>query len=444
MILTLIYFALILGIVVFIHELGHFIFAKRAGVYVYEFSIGMGPRIFKFNRKKKIKDKKGKVKLVDDETDYCIRLFPIGGFVQMAGEEVEVDEKIPEDKRLQSKTWGQRFMVMVAGVMNNFILAFVILLIIGWTNTVSLNSVYVANSLVPGLNDGDKIVEVNGRKVNSYDILSLELTVAAKEDFTITVEDPSGKRRDVKISPITLGQDRLIYGYDYGFELGSKTDKETGKLDLIVTNSEVDGLKNDEVLYAVDGEEVVSHAQLLELLRDKEESFVLTTKDAKGNLKETTIKVTETDKDDLAGYSFGFQFTGQEEKGFIAGIKYAFGKFISTLQQMVKTVWYLITGDLSLNMLSGPVGIYQIVDTAKGQGLVSILSLIALLNINVGFINILPLPAFDGGHALFLIIEKIKGKPLDPKIENTIHNIFFMLLMVLMLYITFNDIMRLF
>ena len=152
----------------------------------------------------------------------------------------------------------------------------------------------------------------------------------------------------------------------------------------------------------------------------------------------------KTDKDDLAGYSFGFQFTGKEEKGFIAGIKYAFGKFISTLQQMVKTVWYLITGDLSLNMLSGPVGIYQIVDTAKGQGLVSILSLIALLNINVGFINILPLPAFDGGHALFLIIEKIKGKPLEPKIENTIHNIFFMLLMVLMLYITFNDIMRLF
>ena len=125
MILTLIYFIFILGIVVFIHELGHFLFAKKAGVYVYEFSIGMGPRIFKFKRKKKIKDKNGKVTFVDDETDYCIRLFPIGGFVQMAGEEIEVDENIPKDKRLQSKRWGQRFMVMVAGVMNNFILAFI-------------------------------------------------------------------------------------------------------------------------------------------------------------------------------------------------------------------------------------------------------------------------------------------------------------------------------
>ena len=90
MILTIIYFIFILGITVFIHELGHFLFAKKFGVYVYEFSIGMGPRLFKFNRK-------------NDETDYCIRLFPIGGYVQMAGEEVEVDEKIPVEKRLQSK-----------------------------------------------------------------------------------------------------------------------------------------------------------------------------------------------------------------------------------------------------------------------------------------------------------------------------------------------------
>ena len=444
MILTLIYFALILGIVVFIHELGHFIFAKRAGVYVYEFSIGMGPRIFKFNRKKKVKDKKGKVKLVDDETDYCIRLFPIGGFVQMAGEEVEVDEKIPEDKRLQSKTWGQRFMVMVAGVMNNFILAFVILLIIGWTNTVSLNSVYVSDSLVPGLNNGDKIIEVNGRKVSSYDILSLELTVAAEKDFFVTVIDQDGKQRKVEIKPIKLGDDKLVYGYDYGFVLGSNRNKQTNNLDLIITESKIDGLKNNEIVYAVNGVEVLSHAHLLELLRNENESFILTTKTKTGELKDTTITVNKTDSDELGGYSFGFVPTGNEEKGFLAGIKYAFGKFISTLQQMVKTVWYLITGELSLNLLSGPVGIYQIVDDAKGQGLASILSLIALLNINVGFINILPLPAFDGGHALFLIIEKIKGKPLDPKIENTIHNIFFMLLMILMIYITFNDIMRLF
>ena len=108
--MTIIYFVLILGITVFVHELGHFIFAKRAGIYVYEFSIGMGPILKKWKRK-------------NDETEYSIRLLPIGGFVSMAGEAVEADEKIPASKRLQSKTWGQRFMTIIAGIMNNKIIA---------------------------------------------------------------------------------------------------------------------------------------------------------------------------------------------------------------------------------------------------------------------------------------------------------------------------------
>ena len=107
-------------------------------------------------------------------------------------------------------------------------------------------------------------------------------------------------------------------------------------------------------------------------------------------------------------------------------------------------MWYLITGNLSLKLLSGPVGIFSIVGTAAESGFLSVLSLLALISINVGFINLLPIPAFDGGHILFLIIEKIKGSKVNPKIENTIHSVFFILLMGLMLYITFNDIVRIF
>ena len=143
--ITIIYFILILGVTVFIHELGHFLFAKKFGVYVYEFSIGMGPRLLKFNRK-------------NDETDYCLRLFPIGGFVQMAGEEIEVDEKIPENKRLQSKPAYQRALIMVAGVMMNFLLAIVLLFCIGLFNNVSIDNVYVEGSTINGLNDNDKII----------------------------------------------------------------------------------------------------------------------------------------------------------------------------------------------------------------------------------------------------------------------------------------------
>ena len=209
--MTIIYFVLILGITVFIHELGHFMFAKKYGVHVYEFSIGMGPKLFKFNRK-------------NDETDYCIRLFPIGGFVQMAGEEVEVDEKIPVNKRLQSKTAFQRFMIMVAGVMMNFLLAFVLLFFIGLFNDVSINNVYVNSSTIDGLNDNAKIVAINDSFVNNYDKLALEMTIAENEDFIMTVKDKKGNKKDVKINPIEIGKSNLLYQKDFGFSVeGLKT-----------------------------------------------------------------------------------------------------------------------------------------------------------------------------------------------------------------------------
>ena len=111
---------------------------------------------------------------------------------------------------------------------------------------------------------------------------------------------------------------------------------------------------------------------------------------------------------------------------------------------MIFILFYLITGRLSLNLLSGPVGIYTIVGEASKAGFVNILNLLALICINVGFINLLPLPAFDGGHVLFIVIEKIKGSKVNPKVENTIHTIGFVLLLILMVLVTYNDIVRIF
>ena len=129
--MAIIYFILILTIVVCIHEFGHFLFAKKAGVYVYEFSIGMGPRLFKFKRK-------------NDETEYSIRLLPIGGFVQMAGESGDEESDIPKDKNLQSKTWGQKLIIMLAGILFNFILAIVILFIVGLVNGCETSKPYLS------------------------------------------------------------------------------------------------------------------------------------------------------------------------------------------------------------------------------------------------------------------------------------------------------------
>lgn len=419
--MTIIYFILILGITVFIHELGHFMFAKKYGVYVYEFSIGMGPRLFKFNIK-------------NDETDYCIRLFPIGGFVQMAGEEVEEDEDIPKEKSLRSKTAFQRFMIMVAGVMMNFILAFVLLFFIGLFNDVSINNVYVNNSVIENLDDNDKIVAIDDNFVNNYDKLALEMTIIEDQDFTMTVRDKDGNKKDIKVNPIAVGKSNLIYQKDYGFEVS----------DLKITESNNKDISKGDIVVAINGIKVESYLQMLKELSKADKKLTLTLKDSKDKTKDVKIKVKENKKDELVGYSYGFYISGKEAPGLIGALKYAFLKFFSTVEQMVFTVIYLVTGKISLSMLSGPVGIFNVVNVYSKAGFSNIVSLLSLICINVGFINLLPFPAFDGGHIVFIIIEKIKGSRVNPKVENIIHNVGFALLMLLMVLVTYNDIIKLF
>ena len=343
--MTLIYFILVLGVTVFVHEFGHFICAKKFGIYVYEFSIGMGPRIFKFNRK-------------NDETDYSIRLFPIGGYVQMAGEEIEADKNIPKEMQLNSKKLYQKALTVSAGVLFNFLFAFIILFIVGLINGSNFGTTVVDSvtnnmpAYTAGLRENDKIIKINNKSVNTSDILMLELQVNNGKTVTFVV-DRNGSEEEIKVTPkkIKIGKDE---SFQYGFSL-----------------------------------------------------------------------VTET------------------ENGLFSAIKYAFYKFTNLMAQMILIIKYLILGKLKLTSLSGPVGIFNIVGQSAKAGFINLIYLIAYLCINIGIINIVPLPAFDGGRLLFIIIEKIKGSPINPKVENIIHSVGFILLMILMVLITYNDIMRL-
>lgn len=337
-------FLVVFGILVFVHEFGHFIFAKKAGIYVYEFSLGMGPRLFKFNRK-------------NDETEYSIRLFPIGGYVQMAGEEIEEDKNIPEEKRMQSKSWIQRFMTIIAGIMFNFILAIVVFFIIGLVNGASQNKPYinlVEDSINSDLvNVGDRIIAVNGKKIIFTDVFVLDVQLNSGKPLNLTVSS-DGVKRDVVLNPIQVEKDGKV-SYKYGIGLG------------------------DEV-----------------------------------------------------------------KTGVLPALKYAFVKFVSLMVQMFLVVVNLFTGKLGLSSMSGPVGIFNVVGESAQAGFINLVYLVGFISLNVGFMNLLPIPALDGGRILFLIIEKIKGSKVDVKVENTIHTIGFVLLMILMLVITFNDIIKLF
>lgn len=345
--MTIIYFILILGVTVFIHELGHFLFAKRYGVYVYEFSIGMGPKVIKWNRK-------------NDETSYSIRLFPIGGFVSLAGEEIEEDKTIPAEKQLFNKKWYQKFFITIAGVLFNFILAIILLFFVALKTGVAPYKPYIAtieseyDISNTNFQVGDQILEYNGKKITSIDRLLIEMTV----------------------------------------ENGSE------------------------------GEFLVKHKN--------------------GEKENITLHATLVEEEGQKSYKFGFSLDNQKTYGISESVQYAFTKTGSLIEQMFLTIKYLITGKLKLNNLAGPVGIYNVVDSVSQTGLINLLYLTAYICINVGFLNLLPIPAFDGGRALFLIIEKIRGKKISPRTENIIHSIGFYLLMLLMILVTYNDIIRIF
>ncbi len=347
-IVSLLIFIIILGIIILVHEFGHFICAKKSGVYIYEFSIGMGPVIY---------SKKGK-----DGILYNIRALPIGGFVQMAGEVYEDDKKIKKHQFMCNRPWYQRLAILVAGVFNNFVLALILLFIMaliwGPTNSTPKILKVQENSAAEkaGMKEGDTIIGINGHQFSSWDV----------------------------------GQIYLYY-------------------------------KNpsNEYIFEVIGEDNVKRTLHLS----------------------PAIEKTEEGEERKV---FGLQIDNNNPKGIWESLKFTFRKFKDVIHSMIITVWGLISGQVSVSNLSGPVGIYKVVDQSVQYGIQQLIYITAFLSINVGFINILPFPAFDGGHVFFMILEKIKGKPLNAKFENVCNMIGFALLMLLMVFITIQDIIHLF
>lgn len=346
--MTLIYFILMLGIIVFIHELGHFIWAKKFGVYCYEFSLGFGPKLFSFRRK-------------NDETLYCLRLIPIGGYVAMAGEEVDDDKSVSKDKKLYNKPWYKKLIIILAGIINNFILGFLILfliaLIYGSYTTEPIIGVVTkdSSSQKAGIKEGDKIISINGEKTRTWDDVTLK---------------------------------------------------------LVLSNN------------------------------DKAQEFLLETSDGEKKVSVKPEKIT--DEDGNVSYSYGIGLDDTRYHGLGNAFKYATSKFGSIFNSMIVTIKALFTGKVGLDSLSGPVGIYSIVGSQSKAGLSGLLYLLAYLSINVGFINLIPFPAFDGYRAVIILIERITRKKVNAKADAIVNQVGLFLLFALMIYITIKDVLRLF
>ena len=364
---------LILTVLIFVHEGGHFLMAKKCGVFVSEFALGMGPKVCGFKRK-------------GDPTLYSLRALPIGGYCQMAGEEMEDDDSLPKDQFMCNKTKIQRALILVAGVTMNFLTAIILLFFISlvWGHTEQRSYVGNVEENTPayeaGIVEGDRVLEFNGHKVSTWDDLTVASAMKNKNNkYVYSIKKKDGKVVEYELDPI------------------------------------------DSV--TIDGKSI------------------LVTKD---NTLESIAEHYDKDVDDLVVTKvIGISSPTKRIYGFLPSIEYAFTKFGSVVKTMISIIVNLITGNIGLNALSGPVGMYTVVNTAAKYGIANLIFLMAYLSINLGVLNIIPFPAFDGGRLLFVVIEAITRKKVDPRVEGYFHTIGFILIMMLMLYITFQDILHL-
>ena len=337
---------LLFGFIIFFHELGHFLAARLFGVGVDSFSLGMGPKI--------IAKKRG-------DTEYAIRAVPFGGFCAMQGEDESKRELRPGDFTAHAP-W-QRFFILIAGACFNFLLAFLLGLVL--VMQTGVDKPYIGQ-LMPGmpaeeagLKAGDRILAVNGSKAVFFRDVSMALRFHAGEPITFRYETPAGEKRTVTVTPKYLKEQDGYY---------------TG----IVSAGSMPVKNPAELVY------------------------------------------------------------------------YAAGEVGLNIRMAIQSVRLLIKGAVSPKNLTGPVGIVQAIsenmDAARPYGLrVMLLSLFSfglLLSANLGVMNLLPLPALDGGRALLTAVEAVIRRPLNRKIEATVHLTGFVLLMGLMLYVLWNDIMR--
>ena len=433
---------LIFGLLVLIHELGHFIFAKKFGVTVNEFSIGMGPRIFS--------------RVAKSGTRYSIKALPIGGSCAMLGE----DEDNMEEGSFNSKPRWQRFLIVFAGPLFNFLLAFVLsLIVIGFAGTDPSTVTYVQGEKAPsaeikqeapsnaykaGLRTGDKITKFNGAWISIGRELYVEeyTDPIGKDPITLTYER-DGKKKTITYKPDK--ENKYLLGISYSTGSNAPVISQVTKGSAMAKAGVV---ANDQIL-KIDGTKISSGEELSKYLEEHPLDGSEIKLDLKRNNTLFDVKVKPIKQN---AYSTGFAYNlVRERQGFFGTIKYSLVEMRYEVFTVLKSLKMLVTGGVSANEVSGPVGIVSVIgDTYKenaqhgfGITLLALLNLAIMLSANLGVMNLLPIPALDGGRLLIYIIEAITRKQIPKDKEGMIHFIGFIILMALMVFLVFNDIRKL-
>ena len=422
---------LIFSAIILFHELGHFLLAKMNGIVVTEFSLGMGPRLLSFEK---------------GGTRYSWKLLPFGGSCMMLGEDGSEDT----EGAFNTKRPGQRIAVIAAGPFFNFILAFassvVIISVVGYDPAEILRVEEESPAAEAGLEVGDQIIRFQGENVDiSRDVSTyMNLTgIAPGEEVQMTVLR-DGKIEELSFTPATY--ERYILGFTGVY------DQDRVQITNRVDNYPMSQSKvcEGDYLTSINGYYFESYEDWSNYLAEHpmtEEPVTITyERDGLGYEETLTPKATTS-------MTMGFGYNVGRVKTTAMGVlKYSFIEIKYWIKTTLQSLKLLITGQFGLKDMSGPVGVVDIIgdtyEQAKSEGILMVvlnmLNLVVLLSANLGVMNLLPIPALEGGRLVFLIIEAVRGKAIDREKEGMVHFVGLMLLMLLMIVVMFNDIQKLF
>lgn len=446
--IVIVRFVVVIGILILVHELGHFFVARWTGVGVERFSIGFGPVLLRWRGK---------------ETEYALSAIPMGGYVKMVGEESPIEggggPVYDPARSFALKPLWARFLIVFAGPAMNLVLAAVIFSIVlaglgraVWPATVGK---VTANSpaATAGLRVGDTVVAINGRPVKYWDEVDLAVTKSAGQSLELRVRR-DGAESTVSLTPrLRAVVDPIFRDPHETWDIGAGVQG----LPLITSVSprspaERAGLKPNDAVVAVDGQPMRSPDDLLEVIRSRPGTSFVMTVERDGKRLDLTVTPDPVKERSPSGeettvgkIQAGLALKADHFVPYGPGSALYYG-VVRTWDMTVLTakgLWKLASRQIELSNIGGPIQIATETTRQANEGLLSVAVFVAFISINLGVLNLLPIPMLDGGHLLFFVIEAVLGRPLSLRKREVAQQVGFVLLMVLMVFALYNDLTRL-
>ena len=428
MLLTTAAFIFVLGVLIFVHELGHFIMARRIGVRVITFSLGFGPKIVGFTR---------------GDTEYRVSAVPLGGYVKMAGETPDDPRTGKPDEFLSKSKW-QRFQVLIMGPVMNIVLAIVLLWVVlmqGARVPACLDRAPVVGAVGAGspaeragIKPGDRIIKVSGRAVRTWEQLSM--AVGTKAGRQVPVEVVRGDQAlSLNVTPEPQTK------YEIG-DIGVFPDVHPS-IGQVLPGEAADkgGLKAGDVVLSFNGQTISYAQQLTEMIAKYHDQPVTFAVLRGGVRQEIQVVPKLRGKKGYVGISLSDEFR-TVHLGPLAAAKMSLERNYESSGLIFQTLVGLLTRETSPRQLMGPVAIAQLSGDSAQQGWIPLFSLMAMSSLNLGILNLLPSPVLDGGHIFIMALEGLARRDFSTKVKENMLLAGFAVLMVLMVTVIYNDLTR--